>query len=77
MPTVQSSDKQNKKREVATNTKRAREASQLGSTSLWATGIDKVTTEAARIFFGRWQSRTAYANVRIDKDTCASNRRRP
>ena len=42
---------------------------QLGATSLWATGINHVTTEAARVFFGRWESRMAYANVRIDKDT--------
>ena len=68
-PVAESSDKQNKKRAVTTNAKRSREAAQLGATSLWATGINHVATEAARIFFGRWESRTACANVRIDKDT--------
>lgn len=55
---AESSDKQNQKRAVSTNAKRSREAAQLGATSLWATGINHVTTEAARIFFGRWESRT-------------------
>ena len=66
---AESSCKQNDKRETTNNAKRQREAAQLGATSLWSTGIDHVTTEGARVFFGRWQSRTEYAHVRIDKDT--------